>query len=249
MGHSGERSRGDSRIRDWPDVEWRLVRQDEEPASARYISAYGRDVDVVESALLYDPTSRHLTVVGGSRRDAAIRAALRDVTAVLEKSSEPLNGRAIELALEGSEHPRATIRRALALGIRREVIKPQPGPTGRPCTPCRNLPQCPIPVRRKAAAHWQTKIKPASGVRRNHGWNKPRSEPQCASAPQCAAVRREQCQCASAYRARRTQHAGELTPADEQANWPADRREMWHAEEIIHRVFPGVAVISEEEST
>ena len=128
MGHFGERSRGDSRIRDWPDVEWRLVRQDDEPGSARYISAYGRDVDVVESELLYDPTSRHLTIVGGSRRDAAIRAALRDVTAVLAKSGEPMNGRAIELALEGSEHPRAAIRRALALGIRIDTIRVQPGP-------------------------------------------------------------------------------------------------------------------------
>ena len=26
-GHSGERSRGDSRFRDWPDVEWRMVRE------------------------------------------------------------------------------------------------------------------------------------------------------------------------------------------------------------------------------
>jgi Bifunctional DNA primase/polymerase, N-terminal/AAA domain len=128
MGHDGERSRGDSRIRDWPDVEWRLVRLDDQPGSARYISAYGRDVDVAESELLYDPTGRHLTVIGGSRRDAAIRAALRDVTRVLEDSGEPLNGRAIELALEGSEHTRATIRRAVALGIRREVIHPQPGP-------------------------------------------------------------------------------------------------------------------------
>ena len=128
MGHFGERSRGDSRIRDWPDVEWRLVRQDDEPGSARYISAYGRDVDVFESELLYDRTSRHLTIVGGSRRDAAVRAALRDVTAVLKKSAEPMTGRAIELALEGSEHKRAVIRSALALGIRSQIIRVQPGP-------------------------------------------------------------------------------------------------------------------------
>jgi hypothetical protein len=31
MGHVTERSRGDSRIRDWP--EWRLVREDDEPSS------------------------------------------------------------------------------------------------------------------------------------------------------------------------------------------------------------------------
>jgi RecA-family ATPase len=44
MGHVGERSRGDSRFRDWPDVEWRLVRQtakgkgneEEEPSAPRF---------------------------------------------------------------------------------------------------------------------------------------------------------------------------------------------------------------------
>jgi hypothetical protein len=46
MGHGGERARGDSRLRDWPDAEWRLVRRDDDPASPRYITAYGRDVEV-----------------------------------------------------------------------------------------------------------------------------------------------------------------------------------------------------------
>jgi hypothetical protein len=36
-----------------------------------------------------------------------------------------------------------------------------------------------------------------------------------------------------------------VTPIDSQANWPADRRDQWRAEEIIHRVFP-VAVVIEE---
>jgi hypothetical protein len=68
MGHSGERSRGDSRLRDWPDVERRLVREDDDPGSPRFITAYGRDVDVSESQLAYDPLTRHLTINGGSRR-------------------------------------------------------------------------------------------------------------------------------------------------------------------------------------
>jgi hypothetical protein len=34
MGHVGERFRGDSRLGDWPDAEWRLVRHDpDDPAS------------------------------------------------------------------------------------------------------------------------------------------------------------------------------------------------------------------------
>jgi len=27
MGHTGERSRGDTRVRDWPDTEWQLIRE------------------------------------------------------------------------------------------------------------------------------------------------------------------------------------------------------------------------------
>ena len=66
MGHTNERSRGDSRLRDWPDVEWRLMRKDDDPASARFFTAYGRDVDVEEQELGYDAATRRLTVVGGS---------------------------------------------------------------------------------------------------------------------------------------------------------------------------------------
>ncbi len=55
MGHSGERSRGDSRLRDWPDVEWRIVYgKADDQRSARYFSAYGRDVDVPEGRLSLD---------------------------------------------------------------------------------------------------------------------------------------------------------------------------------------------------
>ena len=36
MGHAGERARGDSRLQDWPDATWRLVRLNDEPDSPRY---------------------------------------------------------------------------------------------------------------------------------------------------------------------------------------------------------------------
>ena len=77
MGHAGERTRGDSRLRDWPDAEWRLVRQQPDdpgeqpdPSAPRFLTAYGRDVDVPEGALSYDEATRRLTFVGGNRRDA-----------------------------------------------------------------------------------------------------------------------------------------------------------------------------------
>ena len=47
MGHASQRSRGDSRIMDWPDVLWKLTRKDpEDHTSPRYFEAFGREVDV-----------------------------------------------------------------------------------------------------------------------------------------------------------------------------------------------------------
>ena len=116
MGHTGERSRGDSRLRDWPDVEWRLVREDDNPASDRFISAFGRDVDVPESRLGFDATTRRLSIEGGSRRDSKVDAALADVMRVIENATRPLSKNQIERALADSDHPRAVIRRALKAG-------------------------------------------------------------------------------------------------------------------------------------
>lgn len=128
MGHNGERSRGDSRIRDWPDVEWRMVRESDEPASARYVTAFGRDVDIPETQLAFDPTTRRLTLAGGSRRDAAARSALFDVLAVLGGAEEPLSGRQVEEAMAESDHGQKAIRAALKLGVRLGSITATAGP-------------------------------------------------------------------------------------------------------------------------
>lgn len=101
MGHSGERSRGDSRLRDWPDAEWKIVRQTsddadgtEDPTAKRFFSALGRDVLVEESELALDPDGRRLTIVGGSRRDAKTRGVVDAVIAAVQ--AEPgLNTRAL----------------------------------------------------------------------------------------------------------------------------------------------------------
>jgi hypothetical protein len=62
MGHTAEHSRGASRILDWPDATWKLVREDpDDPASPRYLSAFGRDVDLTEGRLDYDHAVRRLT--------------------------------------------------------------------------------------------------------------------------------------------------------------------------------------------
>jgi hypothetical protein len=127
MGHTGERSRGDSRWRDWPDVEWRLVRKDDDPSSPRFISAYGRDVDVPEQELAYDAATRRLGIVGGSRRDAVTHDALEAVVGVLGASGDPQSGRAIKRKLEGSI-PREAVEAALRVGSANGRLTRENGP-------------------------------------------------------------------------------------------------------------------------
>lgn len=80
MGHTGERSRGDSRILDWPDATWKLIRQSaDDPTSARFFSAFGRDVEVPEVQLTYDPSTRHLNLGEGNRKDARAGDLIEDV--------------------------------------------------------------------------------------------------------------------------------------------------------------------------
>jgi hypothetical protein len=127
MGHTGDRARGDSRLRDWPDVEWRMTRQDDDPSSPRFLSAYGRDVDVPESQLAYDAATRRLTLVGGSRADARMQGALDAVVEILTASADPLSGRGVKDALEDSEHSRDAIEKALKAGVRLKTLTVTPG--------------------------------------------------------------------------------------------------------------------------
>ncbi|WP_197496547.1 hypothetical protein, partial [Mycobacterium sp. 1274761.0] len=76
MGHQNERARGDSRLLDWPDVNWRLLKANQagQPKSAdpfdlpaddyggvRVFTANGRDVDIPRGALDFDPATRRYT--------------------------------------------------------------------------------------------------------------------------------------------------------------------------------------------
>lgn len=132
MGHTGERSRGDSRFRDWPDVEWRLVRETDDPAATRYISAYGRDVDIPESQLTHDPATRHLRLAGGNRSNAAARRALDDILTYLGQSSEPVSKRDLEqIMVAETEHVRKAVRAGMGIGIHDGQIYREVGAHGK----------------------------------------------------------------------------------------------------------------------
>lgn len=132
MGHNGERARGDSRLLDWPDAVWKLVRESDDPSSARYFSAYGRDVDVPEGKLTFDPVTRRLSYASGSRAAVKIDAALQTVFDILADESKSgdqgLSKRAIEDAgTNAGNHTRQAIRHAIEAGVRQQVIIGTPG--------------------------------------------------------------------------------------------------------------------------
>ncbi len=117
MGHVQERTRGASRLLDWPDVLWKLVRQKDDsnpfaeadPTAPRFFSAFGRDVDVKEGQLLYDPESRRLRYAEGSRREARTNGAL--VTALTFVMDHPgASGRQIQSALMSTGVSQTTAR-------------------------------------------------------------------------------------------------------------------------------------------
>lgn len=158
MGHAGERSRGDSRLQDWPDAIWRLVREDDEPGSPRYFTAFGRDVDVHEGRLNFDPVTRRLTYAAGSRSDIRVEAA---VVAVLERLAEDaatggrgLSGRAVESDLVDAGHPRQASRDAIKHTVRQGTVVVEKGPRGarihRIANPCDG---CGMPVTGPGSHH------------------------------------------------------------------------------------------------
>lgn len=128
MGHASDRPRGDTRLRDWPDAEWRLLRQSVEGHSSgaenRYFAAFGRDVDMPEARLEFDADSRRLTLVGGTRTDAAAERLIPLVLAFLENHPEA-SQRTVEQGLGGDK--RADVRAALHLATQRGLVITTPG--------------------------------------------------------------------------------------------------------------------------
>lgn len=129
MGHGAERSRGASRLLGWPDVNWKLVRQRDEkdptgepdPNAPRFFSAYGRDVDVREGKLVFEPSSRHLTYVeGGRKQDDLTQNLGRALVAV--RDSPRCSGRQVESRLRDLGIGRDPARKALADAVSKGYV-------------------------------------------------------------------------------------------------------------------------------
>jgi hypothetical protein len=158
MGHTSERSRGDSRLQDWPDAIWRLVREDDDPASPRYFSAYGRDVEVREGRLTFDQSNRRLTFTDGDRVNAKTEAAYGALIKLLAEDARQgekgddgkplgLGTNAIEDAIGGPKCSRKAVRDAIVAALDTGVVEWQRGPRKaklhRIANPCQG---CGLPV-------------------------------------------------------------------------------------------------------
>jgi hypothetical protein len=90
-GHAGQRSRGASRLLDEPDAIWTLGKEsgDDDGEFAhfgpppRFLSAYGRDVEMGARLLQFDDTTRHLTLTDEPRSAAKDHGIERKVIAVM----------------------------------------------------------------------------------------------------------------------------------------------------------------------
>lgn len=119
MGHGANRARGDSRIQDWPDANWKQERVNaRKEDSPRVFSAFGRDVSVGESRLDFDVQTRKSTIAlaTGSRKDVKVAAAVDDVVGfVTENPGASVRG--IQDGLKESGHARDRIRDAIKQAI------------------------------------------------------------------------------------------------------------------------------------
>ena len=122
-GHSGEHARGDSAIMGTTDAWW-FIRRDKDDPSQRLFRSEGRDISVPLTPLVFDDTTRHLSLDQSRSR---ISTALASIQAQLTSGQK--NKTEIESALTPSL-ARADIRAALEFGVREGVLLVRTGARG-----------------------------------------------------------------------------------------------------------------------
>ncbi len=100
-GWDAERSRGGSPLEDWPDAKWNLVKSKDDP-KIRYFRASGRDVEVDEDQLHYDPETRRLTLTGnGGRSESADSGIRQRIVEFLKGNADGASGNALKNGVKG----------------------------------------------------------------------------------------------------------------------------------------------------
>lgn len=133
-GWNGERTRGSSALEDWADVIVTMTRQ--EGTGERYLKAQGRDVDLDEDRLSFDPTTRLLSLTGAGSRTEAKRADKTAELAVLVvaaiREGEGASGRKVTERVRTYEDAPSfqdvDLRAALRLAVQHGHLRTEPGP-------------------------------------------------------------------------------------------------------------------------
>lgn len=132
-GWNGERTRGSSALEDWADSIITLTR-DADDDSIRFLRAMGRDVEVDEDRLSFDPVTRLLSLTGaGSRKVVAKVRHLEDlVPAVVQvvRAAPGITGNKLTTGLREAGHScqRGDEIKAAALAVERGLLRIEPGP-------------------------------------------------------------------------------------------------------------------------
>ncbi|WP_157997664.1 AAA family ATPase [Mycobacteroides stephanolepidis] len=136
MGHQNgparERARGDSRLMDWADSLWKIVRggddTDDDTARSSFFSALGRDVALPEGKLAFNSDTRHLTFEGGSRRDSVGREAVPELLAMVAAEPGMLSKRAaVERLMDDHGVARYVARSAVDAAVKDKSVIVIPG--------------------------------------------------------------------------------------------------------------------------
>lgn len=116
-----ERARGATRLDDWADVRWILTKDSDDN---RFFRATGRDVDVPEELLTFDPLTRALRIGGGDRGWVRKRSAEdRVVDAV--RANQGQSGAEYHRVLGGKKD---AVYSALHGAVRGRRLRIEPGP-------------------------------------------------------------------------------------------------------------------------
>lgn len=119
MGHGGERSRGDSRIVDWPDASWLLTLENvNDQASPRFLRAFGREINREEQKVIFDMENGHMHITRGSRTNTKALDALEGVIQMFKETGteDEMSQLGILKGMKDTGHSRADILAGLRIG-------------------------------------------------------------------------------------------------------------------------------------
>lgn len=135
-GWNGERSRGSTALEDWADSIITLVKDTDSDDAPVYVRAIGRDVDLDEDVLVFDPATRSLSLGGqGTRKQARqvrkLDSLMGAVVAVLSDEGGPfgLSVTAVEkeLTTRAVAKQKGDTARALKTLVERGLVSVETG--------------------------------------------------------------------------------------------------------------------------